>query len=222
MNELEPDEGPDLPRAARLRTRTRWILAGVGLAVAGAVAIGIPLVIAPADPPPADPELAEEEEAPPPPPLELTMPTPAPLGDEAAATDAVVTAAETLVSATNEVLQRADGGFEGIESVATGFVEGELQALAIERERMGYRQVGEASVTGVTIRSIDLTASPPVALLEVCIDTSDLDVVDSNGTSVADQLYRPDRPVLHLYGAVFIDGLWRLSTHEIPDGATCA
>lgn len=221
MNDLEPDDERDLPRAAPLRTRTRWILAGVGLAVAGAVAIGIPLLVAPAAPP-ADPTLAEEEEAPPPPPLELTMPTPSPLGDEAAATEAVVTAAETLVSATNEVLQRADGGFEGIESIATGFVEGELQALAIEREKMGYRQVGEASVSSVAVRDIDLTASPPVALLEVCIDTSDLDVVDSNGTSVADQLYRPDRPVLHLYGAVFTDGLWRLSTHEIPDGATCA
>lgn len=221
MNDLEPDDGQDLPQAAPLRTRTRWILAGVGLAVAGAIAIGIPLLMAPAAPT-ADPTLAEEEEAPPPPPLELTMPTPSPLGDEAAATEAVVTAAETLVSATNEVLQRADGGFEGIESIATGFVEGELQALAIEREKMGYRQVGEASVSSVAVRDIDLTASPPVALLEVCIDTSDLDVVDSNGTSVADQLYRPDHPVLHLYGAVFIDGLWRLSTHEIPDGATCA
>jgi hypothetical protein len=74
----------------------------------------------------------------------------------------------------------------------------------------------------VKVQSIDLAASPPTAMLEVCIDTSDLDVLDANGESVADQLYRPDHPVMHLYGAVYLDGLWRLSTHQIPDGATCA
>jgi hypothetical protein len=165
-------------------------------------------------------EQADREE-PPPPPLEVPTPTPAPLGDEAVATEAAAVSVESLVDATNEVLQRADGGTEGIESVATGFVEGEVQALAAERKQLGYTQVGEATVTSVNMRSIDLAAEPPVAVLEVCIDTSDLDVLDPNGNSVADQLYRPDHPVMHLYGAVFLDGLWKVSTHEIPDGASC-
>ncbi|WP_173923445.1 hypothetical protein [Agromyces sp. Marseille-P2726] len=218
-----PEDWTETPKPPRRPRPLRWIIAGVvGLAV---VAAGFGIARMAAPPPedgtePVDAALQEEQE-PPPPPLEYPMPTPAPLGDEAEASEAVVTSVETLIAATNEVLQRGDGGFEGIESVATGFVEGEVQALAIEREHLGYTQTGEATVTSVDVQSIDLAASPPTAVLEVCIDTSDLDVLDANGESVADQLYRPGHPVVHLYGAVYVDGLWRLSTHEIPDGATC-
>ena len=219
-----PEDWTGSPTPPRRPRKARWIIAGaVGLAVVAA-GFGIANVAAPPSPDDAEPVDAalQEEQEPPPPPLEHPMPTPAPLGDEDEASEAVVTSVETLVAATNEVLQRGDGSFEGIEAVATGFVEGEVQALAIEREHLGYTQTGEAVVTSVNVRAMDLAASPPTAVLEVCIDTSDLDVLDANGESVADQLYRPGHPVMHLYGAVYVDGLWRLSTHEIPDGATCA
>lgn len=220
------DERDDFPEVREpRRIRGRWLLVGLGLlaAVAIAVTIGITATSTPGgEVVAAVDEDAEEEEEPPPPPLSLETPTPAPLGDDAAARDALETTMETLVEASNEVLQRADGGTSGLEGVAVGFVAGEIQALSDEREHLGYKQIGEASVTSVNVRSMDLSAAPPTATLEVCIDTSELDVVDSNGASVADQLYQPDHPVLHLYGAVFTDGLWRVSTHEIPDGATCA
>ena len=223
----EQEERADAAASPRPLRRERWILAGAGVLALVALSLGLVVGTAPplAGPSPVDAaeqaEQADEEEPPPPPPVQVPMPTPAPIGDEAVATEAVVSSVETLVDATNEVLQRADGGTEGIESVATGFVEGEVQALALEREKLGYTQVGEATVTSTKVRSIDLAANPPTALLEVCIDTSDLDVLDPNGESVADQLYRPGHPVMHLYGAVFLDGLWRVSTHEIPDGASC-
>ena len=49
------------------------------------------------------------------------LPEPAPLGEEPETVAATV-AAEALVAAGNEVLQRADGGTEGIDAIATGFV----------------------------------------------------------------------------------------------------
>ncbi|WP_022893725.1 hypothetical protein [Agromyces subbeticus] len=224
--DFEPDEGrADVASPPPRRRRVRWILAGAGVLALAliAVSIGVAVNTVPPSPDAAPVDAAEqaEQEEPTPPPVEAPMPTQAPLGDEAVATEAVVVSVNALVDATNEVLQRADGGTEGIESVATGFVEGEVQALALEREQLGYTQVGEATVTSAKVRSLDLAADPPAALLEVCIDTSDLDVLDPNGDSVADQLYRPDHPVMHLYGAVYTDGLWRVSTHEIPDGASC-
>jgi len=220
----EPKEWADVPKPPRRHRRVRWLIAGTVVVAVVAVSFGVASVVPPTahEEAPVDPVTQEAQELPPPEPLAVSMPTPAPLGDETEAGEAAVTSVETLIAATNEVLQRADGGTEGIESVATGFVEGEIQALAIEREKMGYTQVGEATVTSVNVRSIDLAAAPPTAVLEVCIDTSDLDLLDANGDSVADQLYRPGHPVLHLYGAVYLDGLWRVSTHEIPDGATCA
>lgn len=221
--ESEQEERADAAASLHRHRRVRWIVAGAAVLalvalVVAALSLGVGTAPPMAENPPVD--AAEEGELPPPP-VAVPMPTPAPLGDEAVATEAVVVSVETLVDATNEVLQRADGGTEGIESVATGFVEGEIQALALEREKLGYTQVGEATVTSTKVRSIDLAATPPTALLEVCIDTSDLDVLDPNGDSVADQLYRPGHPVMHLYGAVYLDGLWRVSTHEIPDGASC-
>lgn len=218
--DYEPDEYEEASAPVHRHRRVRWIVAGAAVLALVVLSIGVIIGNAPpaAEAPPAE---AAAEEEPPPPPLDVPLPTPAPLGDEAAATEAVVVSMETLVDATNEALQRADGGTEGLEAVATGFVAGEIEALASERKHMGYTQVGEATVTSVNVRSIDLAADPPAALLEVCIDTSDLDVLDPNGDSVADQLYRPDHPVMHLYGAVFLDGIWKVSTHEIPDGASC-
>lgn len=222
--DFEPDEGrADVASPPPRRRRLRWIIAGAVVLALVALSIGVIVSTVPPSPDAAPVGAAEQakQEEPTPPPLEAPMPPPAPVGDEAVATEAVVVSVNALVDATNEVLQRADGGTEGIESVATGFVAGEVQALALEREQLGYTQVGEATVTSAEVRSLDLAADPPTALLEVCIDTSDLDVLDPNGDSVADQLYRPDHPVMHLYGAVYTDGLWRVSTHEIPDGASC-
>lgn len=154
--------------------------------------------------------------------LVLPSPSPEPLGDEAVAAESAGAAVTSLIDANNQILQRADGGTVGLENVAAGFVWGELQALATERAQLGYRQVGEATVTSTTVRSSDLTGAPPTIVLDVCIDATAVDIVDENGTSMKDRLYNPGVPVLHVYGAQYIDGLWKLTTHDIPDGGSCA
>jgi hypothetical protein len=161
-----------------------------------------------------------EEEAPPA--LELPAPVAQPLAGDAASADAADKAVNSLITANNEILQRADGGTEGLEQVASGFVWGELQALATERERTGYKQVGKAVITSITTRSVDVAATPPTVVLDVCIDASGIDVVDANGKSVGDLLYQSKTPTLNVYGAQYIDGLWKITTHDIPDSAPCA
>lgn len=154
--------------------------------------------------------------------LDLPVPTPAPIGTEEEAVQAVGNTVASLLDATNQVLQRADGSVTGAELFAEGFVLGELQALATERQQSGLRQVGEAEITEVTVVSTDLDAQPPGVVVRVCIDTSQIDVVDESGTSLKDQLYAPGHPVEHKYGAFFSDGLWKIATHEIPDEGTCS
>jgi len=158
----------------------------------------------------------------PPPPLSIVTPTPAPITDdpqveETRAADAV----EQVVVSTNELAQRGDGGTIGIDLIATGFVQGELEAMAQDQADLGYTQVGDATITEITPLSVDLAASPPTISLSVCVDTSDVDVLDAAGTSLKDSLYDPGHPVKHVYGAQFIDDLWKIATHDIPDEQDC-
>lgn len=155
-------------------------------------------------------------------PLSVPAPTPSPLTDEVHSIRAADTAIDSLVAANNEILQRADGGTQGLQNIAAGFVWGELQALATERAQLGYRQVGEATIRSVTARAVDLEASPPTVVLDVCVDATGVDIVDANGQSLRGLLYDPGSPTLNVYGAQYLDGLWKIATHEIPDSAPCA
>lgn len=154
-------------------------------------------------------------------PLSLPAPATESLGDAETTTTAVDAAVASLVAANNEILQRADGGTAGLENVADGFVWGELQAQATEREKLGYKQVGAATVVSTTVRALDLAASPPAAEIGVCIDSSKVDVIDANGNSLSGLLYQPGTPTLNVYGAQYLDGRWKLVTHDIPDNAPC-
>ncbi|MGP5154665.1 hypothetical protein, partial [Glutamicibacter ardleyensis] len=110
---------------------------------------------------------------------------------------------------------------KGIDQVADGFVKGQLEALAAERWQMGVHQVGEAKVVSVDTKNVDLDAKVPSMDLLVCLDLSGIDVVDENGNSFEGLLYKPKEPVLNTYGAIFTDGQWKISTHNIPEDSTC-
>lgn len=154
-------------------------------------------------------------------PLNLPTPTPGTIEPAPVEVEKVSEAASAVIEAQNQIGQRADGSAVGAEAVATGFVLGELQSFAQEQLDLGYRQVGEAKVTEVTVVSSDLNAAVPVMTLAVCVDVSDVDVVDAAGNSYKAALYNPGHPVKHIYGAEFLEGTWKLSTHDIPDLQDC-
>ena len=147
---------------------------------------------------------------------------PAPLGGESASIASAETALASMIAVTNDILQRADGSSEGLPEVASGFVWGELQALAAERAQLGYRQRGASTIVSTSIRSVDLGASQPAVLIDVCIDSSGVSVVDSSGSSLDGLLYRSEANVLNIYGVHYIDGVWKISTHQIPENSTCS
>ncbi|MFS0912062.1 hypothetical protein AB3M89_09745 [Microbacterium sp. 179-I 3D2 NHS] len=149
--------------------------------------------------------------------------TTGPLSDDEEAEVARTTSSlDAVLAASDEIAQRGDGSAVGMDAIATGWVLGELEAKAREQYDLGYKQVGEAEVTSVTPIAVDLASDPATITLKVCIDTSGIDVVDSAGNSMKDSLYKPGKPVAHIYGAIFEDDTWKISTHDIPETQDCA
>lgn len=142
--------------------------------------------------------------------------------DEAAEAARAETTVTSLVAVINEISERGDGATAGIDAIATGWVLGELESHAREQFDLGYRQVGEAKITSIDATEVDLSASPATITLKVCLDVSGIDVLDASGNSLQGSLYNPGHPVAHLYGAIFEDDTWKISTHDIPDTQDCA
>ena len=214
--------GTDL--AVRSRRR-KWGLAGAALVLALGVSVPLIIFLAPntdsaSTPSPTSSEepkkVASTE------PLAIAKPASAPLSDdEVAEAERAQNSVVAVVEANNEILTRGDGSSVGAEEIATGFVLGEIQSRAQEQMDWEYTQVGEAKVTSVTASNVDLDADPPVMTLTVCIDVSDVDMLDAAGQSMKAALYNPGRPVKHIYGAEFRDGVWKIATHDIPDQQDC-
>lgn len=214
------------PRHRRLRIIG---IAAAAAVVLGATATGLVLTATSSTTPAAAPspstsqiDTGDEDNASEDPLESVPAPTLSPLTDDQDAETVRATAAvDAVVTALDEVSQRADGSAVGVESVATGWVLGEVQSHAREQFDLGYTQTGNAVVTEVTPIAVDLSASPATITLKVCVDVSAVDVIDAAGNSLKDSLYNPGRPVAHIYGAVFQDNTWKISTHEIPDVQDC-
>jgi len=216
-------------RPADGRRRLNWLLAAAGLLVIAAIVTAVILLSgSPSAPAPSAQNSAEpvgtgdEEDEASTAPLQFEAPSPAPLSpSEDDEVERAETTAAAVVAATNEIAQRGDGSAVGLDQIATGFVLGELESSAREQFDLGYRQVGEARVTQTTASDVDLSVDPQTMTLTVCVDVSDIDVLDETGKSLKASLYDPGRPVKHVYGAVFEDGVWKLATHQIPDDQDC-
>ncbi|MDY0907922.1 hypothetical protein [Microbacterium sp. CFBP9034] len=214
--------------ASSRRRGARIAVAALVVLVAASIALALVVLLPSAPDPSAQAPVATEAAEPPDDEpstasLEFDAPAAVPLGpDEDAEVERAEETAVSAVAAINEMAQRADGSTVGLDQIATGFVLGELQSSARDRFDLGYRQIGEARVTQTTASAVDLEGDPPSMTLTVCVDVSDIDVLDQAGNSLKSSLYDPGRPVKHVYGAVFQDDVWKLATHEIPDDQDCA
>jgi hypothetical protein len=139
-----------------------------------------------------------------------------------AAIAGATTSFDAVIKADTAVLAKPSGKLPDISDYAAGFVAGELQATQEDRKAEGYTQVGSPRITSVTASKVDLTSSPPTVTLDVCIDSSHIDVLDSAGHSLASSLYESKTPVLNVYGAEWLDNTWKLTTHSIPTKGKCS
>lgn len=142
-----------------------------------------------------------------------TTPPPAPAGDEEDAVDYLVS---TIYAVTPPLLV---GDPVDLSQIATGTVLSSLEAMAVEFEHNGWSQEGSAVVASWEIVDEEMDADPPTMTIEVCVDSSDVRIVDDAGQ----QLRTPDAPQrsLNIYTAVKEAGQWRLSGHTFPDDPDC-
>lgn len=95
----------------------------------------------------------------------------------------------------------------------------QIRAIASDYAMQGWTQVGAAEVVESEIVDLNDRGNPPSARAEVCLDHSQVDVVDADGESVRD----PDAQmrVLTIYELEFTDERWRAVRQTFPDETDC-
>lgn len=155
-------------------------------------------------------------------------PSPTPVEDLApvAAVDEVVVEspkdelAEPFVQVYAEALSTPEApDQDALVTVAAGPALQELQALVQEFDDNGWSMVGTPEVVSSTVVSVDAEADPPSAVIEVCLDSSGVDVVDSSGTSQLDE--RAPQRALNIFTMDLVEGRWVLRERTFPVQTAC-
>ena len=106
-----------------------------------------------------------------------------------------------------------------LSAVARGTILGEIENLDEELRSNGWTLRGRPVVKSVSIISSDLTATPPTAIAQACIDSSKVVTLDSSGKPVGGQTVSP--PALNLYSLQQDAGIWRVVARTFPNDPAC-
>jgi hypothetical protein len=74
-------------------------------------------------------------------------------------------------------------------------------------------------VVSSVVESIDPDATPPTAVLHVCLDHSSVDIVDTSGASVVDS--RAPTRVLNIFTMHRLDDRWVMHDRTFPVDVAC-
>lgn len=155
-------------------------------------------------------------------------PSPTP-GDDASIPDPTDPPKALLSERVTDVLERAaevlttldptkEPDDTDLEQVAGGAYLAAVRAAAAEYTDLGWRQTGTPRVDSLEIVEEDLTGTPPTVVAEVCIDSSEVDVLDEGGSLRG--AGTPDRS-LNLLTFELTDGTWRVVTQSFPADPDC-
>lgn len=105
-----------------------------------------------------------------------------------------------------------------LEAAATGTALDQYLATATEYALAGWHVEGTSTVVGTPrIADGDYTGQP-AKILEVCLDSSQVKVLDANGNTVsAPQFTRS----LNIFTLVEENGAWKIASHDFPNNADC-
>ena len=124
-----------------------------------------------------------------------------------------------FIEAATAARQRPDATPSRLRKSATkGALSSVTTALA-ELQANHWRQVGKPHVVKQHVVSYDGTRRPPRMKLAVCVDTSDVKVVDKSGTTVPNSV-NTDR-TWNLYTLIKHSGEWLVADQSFPDDPSC-
>lgn len=106
-----------------------------------------------------------------------------------------------------------------LAAVVAGAALGTIQNTAAEYATLGWTQRGVPEVVSTEVVGLEEDAEPPTATVRVCLDFTDVDVVDSSGSSVLD----PDaqQQVLQIWTLQLVDGRWVLVEQGFSAELSC-
>jgi flagellar basal body-associated protein FliL len=210
------DNDEQAPTKGLSRSRRVW------LAVASTLAIVIVAVIVWVNA--SEPEEAvapTETTAPANPASSVPSPQPSPAPSRATESldaEAGTSAVEALLEAVAGVVN-GEQALEALSPYATGALVEEYRVSAEEFANNGWRQEGTPVVVSSEVVSQDPAANPPTAVLQVCLDSSGVQVYDADGEPQRD-LSSPQRS-LNIFGLQLSDGSWKLASLTFPDQPDC-
>lgn len=111
------------------------------------------------------------------------------------------------------------GSLPDLRRVATGAVLDELEATRAEFDAMEWTQTGTPSIVDLRIVSPPSDESPTDAVVEVCLDNSDVRILDSSGADVRTE-GTPTRS-LNIYTLRWTESRWLVAEHTFPDDPNC-
>lgn len=127
-------------------------------------------------------------------------------------------------SAMTNYLEIFDAALQGEEidgkalaTVSMGSAKGELEAAVADYSEQKFRQVGDVKVLDIKFPKMSLKGAEPSVVVNVCIDSHQVDVVDELGDSLSAFLFRPGEPIFQTYEMAFSKSAWRVSEHQISD-----
>ncbi|UFU05726.1 hypothetical protein [Ruania halotolerans] len=133
--------------------------------------------------------------------------------------DTAQTLLETYVTAVAEIAPDAEDVPERIDAVAGETIIAELEAELLELDSNGWTRTGSAVVDSASVIDQDSTATPPVATVHACIDSSEVRVLDSAGAPL------PQDPsaarAVNIYTLHQVDGAWVIVSRTFGDDPAC-
>lgn len=106
------------------------------------------------------------------------------------------------------------------DAVMDAYAE-ELEAQWLELSSQGWSVTGAPTISSLEITSLENSSQPATAEVLACIDSSDVTIVDAEGTPVGD----PDAVMAraqHRFTMIQAeDGIWRISSRAFPDAPDC-
>ena len=137
----------------------------------------------------------------------------APAEASAQVADFLATAATLAPDAPDTVDQLA--------KVASGAIVAEIANDQQEFVANGWTQKGTPVVASLIILSADATATWPTAVVQACIDSSDVVTLDSDGTPLAGPGNDHTHRALTLFTLQRNGSSWRVISRTFPDDTTC-
>lgn len=106
-----------------------------------------------------------------------------------------------------------------LESVASGLALEDLKAEVFSLGREGLHQVGSPEVVSAKVVKTNGKASPPTAVVNVCLDRSSVRVLDADGKDMG-SVDAPAR-VLQVWTMASTDSGWKLVDRTFTKKLTC-